>query len=139
MGKMLGQNAVTEIENVPLSNSTINRLIDDMSHYAEKVLCHKQKNNCFSIQIDESTDFTSKSYVVAFVTFVNDGEIQENFFCCKELPEKSKAQDIFNVLASYLETKCLFSKNCAGSYTDSASSMVGSINSFGFSCKDRKS
>jgi hypothetical protein len=40
----------------------------------------KQKNNSFSIQVDESTDFTNKSYVVAFVRFVNDGEIQGNVF-----------------------------------------------------------
>jgi hypothetical protein len=54
-----------------------------------------------------STDFTNKSYVVAFVRFVNDGEIQENFFCCKELPEMRKGQDIFNTLSSYLEIKGL--------------------------------
>jgi hypothetical protein len=51
------------------------------------------------------TDFTKYSYAVAFVRFVNDGEIQENFFCCKELPETSKAQDMLNVLSSYMETK----------------------------------
>jgi hypothetical protein len=49
MGKMLGQNAVPEIENVPLSNCTINRRIDNKSHDAEKVLCDKQKNNWFPI------------------------------------------------------------------------------------------
>jgi hypothetical protein len=30
VGKMLGKDAVREIENVPLSNTTINRLIDDL-------------------------------------------------------------------------------------------------------------
>jgi hypothetical protein len=39
-----------------------------MSHDAEEVLRDKLKNNSFSIQIDESTDSTNKSYVVAFVT-----------------------------------------------------------------------
>jgi hypothetical protein len=58
------------------------------------------KNNSFSIRVDESTDFTNKSYVVAFVKFVNDGDIQENFFCFKELPKTSKGQDMFNVLSS---------------------------------------
>jgi hypothetical protein len=77
----------------------INRCIDDMSHGAEEVLSDKLKNNSFSIQIDESKDFTNISYVVAFVRFVNDVEIQENFFCCKELPETSKGQDMFNVLS----------------------------------------
>jgi hypothetical protein len=50
-----------------------------MPHDAEEVLCDELKNNSFSVQDDESTDFTNKSYVVAFVRFVNDGEIQENF------------------------------------------------------------
>jgi hypothetical protein len=69
-----------------------------MSHDAEEILCDKLKNNNFSIQADESTDFTNKSYIVAFVRFANGGEIQENFFCCKEQPETSKGQDILNVL-----------------------------------------
>jgi hypothetical protein len=56
------------------------------SYDAEGVLYNKLKNNSFSIQVDESTHFTNKSYVVAFVKFVNDGEIQENFLCFKELP-----------------------------------------------------
>jgi hypothetical protein len=79
-----------------------------MSRDAEEVLGDKLQNNSFSIQADESTDFTNRSYVVVFVRLANDGEIQENFFCCKELPQTSKGQDIFNVLFSYLETKGLF-------------------------------
>jgi hypothetical protein len=43
----------------------------------------------FSIQVNESTVFTNKSYVIAFVRFVKDCEIEENFFCCKELSETS--------------------------------------------------
>jgi hypothetical protein len=35
--KMLGQDAVREIKNVPLSNITINRCIYDMTHDAEEV------------------------------------------------------------------------------------------------------
>jgi hypothetical protein len=72
-----------------------------MSH----ALRDKLKNNSFSNQVDESRDFTYKSYVVAFVRCVNDVEIQENFFCSKELSETNKGQDIFNVLSSHLETK----------------------------------
>jgi hypothetical protein len=74
-GELLGRDAVREIENVPLSNSTINIHIDDMSRDAEEVLRDKLKNNNFSIQADESTDFTNKSYVAVFVRLVNDGEI----------------------------------------------------------------
>jgi hypothetical protein len=150
---MPGQDAVREIKNSPLSNSTINRCINDMSHDDEEILC------------DESTDFTSKIYVgfevftavtmkdavfwdvaffnkiyvVAFVTFVNDGEIQGNFFCCKELPETSKAEDMLNVLSSFLETKGRSWENYVGICTDGALSMAGSVRCFTSLVKKRKS
>jgi hypothetical protein len=57
MGKMLGQDALREIENVALSNSTINRHTGDMSHDAEEVLHDKLKNNSFCIQVDKSNRF----------------------------------------------------------------------------------
>jgi hypothetical protein len=90
-------------------------------------LCDKLKNNSFSVQIDESTVFTNKSYVVAFVRFVYDREIRESCFCCKELPETSKGQVIFNVLSSYLETKGLSLENCVGICTGGSPSVVCSI------------
>jgi hypothetical protein len=40
VGKMLGQDAVREIENVPLSKSTINRNTDDIPHDDQEVLRH---------------------------------------------------------------------------------------------------
>jgi hypothetical protein len=92
VSKMLGQVAVREIEKVPLPDSKISQCIDDMSHDAEEVLCNKVKNKSFSIQFDGSTDFTNKCHVIAFVRFVNGGEIQKKIFCCKQLPETNKGQ-----------------------------------------------
>jgi hypothetical protein len=63
-----------------------------MSHDAEEVLCDKLENDNFYIQVNESTDFTNKSYVVAFITLVNDGEFQENFLCFKERPQTKKGK-----------------------------------------------
>jgi hypothetical protein len=47
VGKVLGQDDVQEIENISLSNSTINRHTDAMSHDAEGILHDKAKNNKF--------------------------------------------------------------------------------------------
>jgi hypothetical protein len=90
VGKMMGQDAVRETENVPLSNSTINRRIEGMPHDAEEVLHDKQKNNSFSMQVVESTDCTNKSYVVVSVRLLNDGEIQENLSVAKRCLKQTK-------------------------------------------------
>lgn len=63
VGKMLGQNAVRAIENVPLSDNTLSRRTDDMSRDAEEVLCDNLINGSFCIQVDESTDLTNKCHV----------------------------------------------------------------------------
>ena len=49
ISKMFGQNEVQEIENAPLSDSTISQCIDDMAYDNEDVLCDRLKNINFSI------------------------------------------------------------------------------------------
>jgi hypothetical protein len=63
VGKMLRQDAVRKIEIFPLSNNMIDVLMT----------CHMKLErfyviNCFPLQVDESTDFTNKTYVVTFFT-----------------------------------------------------------------------
>jgi hypothetical protein len=70
-------------------------------------------------------DITSKAQLLAFV-----GEIMENFCCCKELPETTKGQDIFNILFSYLESCGLSWSRCVGICTDGAPSIISSIKEF---------
>jgi protein involved in sex pheromone biosynthesis len=67
----------------------INRYIDDMLLMLKRFSRINRKIST-SMQVDEPADFTGKSNIVSFVRFVNDGKIQENFFCCKELPKTSK-------------------------------------------------
>jgi hypothetical protein len=54
----------------------------------------------------------------------------ENFCCCKELPETTKGQGIFNKLSSYLEYCGLSWNQCARICTDGAPSMTGSVKGF---------
>jgi hypothetical protein len=92
VSKVLAQNAVQEMEKVLLSNSSC---IYDMSHDAEKVWCNKLKNNSFAIQLDESTDVTSKCHVMAFVKFVNGGEFKKTFSAAKSCPKQARAKIYF--------------------------------------------
>lgn len=76
-------------------------------------------------------------HAVTYVKCLNDGEFQENLFCCKELPPINKEQDLFNVVSSYLEAKVLEGLHCY--LYRCAPSMVGSVQvlpSFGKKKKD---
>jgi hypothetical protein len=74
----IGKEAENEIDKVPVSDNTISRRMDVTSHDAEDVSNKTLKNTNYALQVDESTDITNKAELLAFVRFVNEGEIMEN-------------------------------------------------------------
>jgi len=128
---MLGAEAEKEITKIPLSNSTISRRITVMSKDIEENVQEKLQNTSyFALQVDESTDISGKAQLLAFIRFVNDDDITENFFCCKELPETTKGQDVFNTMTAYLESLNLNWHLCVGICTDGAPPMTGCLKGF---------
>ena len=127
---MLGEEAESELSKVPVSDNTISRRVDDLSNNISGILSKILQNNNFALQVDESTDITGKAQLLAFVRFENEGEIMENYFCCKELPETTKGYDVFNILSSYMESCNLSWNRCVGICTDGAPSMIGSVQGF---------
>ena len=105
---MLRGKAEEEIKKIPLSNNTICRRICDMSADIENtVITSVKKSKIFAMQVHESTDMGGKAQLLAFMWYVNNEKITEQFFCCKELTETTKGQDIFDTLNKYiLETVC---------------------------------
>jgi hypothetical protein len=53
---MIGKEAESEIDELPLSDNTVSRRVDDVSHGAENILSEILKNTNFALQVDESTD-----------------------------------------------------------------------------------
>ena len=70
-------------------------------------ITEKLKDCEFSLQADESTDISGKAPFLTFIRFIYDGQITEQFFCCKELPETTKEQYVFETLTSYLGSRNL--------------------------------
>ena len=128
---MFGKDVVLDLNKIPLSDNTISRRIQDMSRNIECNIKSKiLKHELFALQVDESTDITVKAHLLVFARFIDDKTIVEDFLCCKELPETTKGQDVFDVLNSYLEYCGLNWKNCVGICTDGASAMTGCLKDF---------
>ncbi len=134
---VLGEETESELSKVPVSDNTISRLVDDLSNNIPGILPEKLQNNNFALQVDGSTDITGKAQLLALVRFENEGEIMENYFCCKELPETTKGHDVFSIFSSYLESCGLSWNRRVGICTGGAPSMTASVQGFASRVKEK--
>lgn len=71
-----------------------------------------------------------KCYLISFIRFINNDNIIEQFFCCKEMKETTTGVDAFHIIDSYLKLLNFSWESCFGICTDGAPSMIGSIKGF---------
>ena len=60
----------------------------------DTVVSSVKQSKVFTMLVDESTDISGKAKLLAFIRFVNDGKIDDQFFCCKEFKETTTGQGI---------------------------------------------
>jgi len=56
--------------------------------------------------------------LIAFVRFVGEGVVINQFLCCKNLPFSTKGQDVFGIPTTYLKKHGLSWNSCVGICTD---------------------
>ena len=134
---MIGESADIDICKIPLSNDTINRRIKDMSQNIEQNTSKALANSNFALQIDETTDITGKPQLIAFVRFIHENDIINQFLCCRELLDFTTGKHIFGVISSYLEEIKVLWKSCVGICTDGAPAMTGHLKRFVAHVKER--
>jgi len=123
--RMLGDSAAKMVETVPLSNSTVRRRILEMAGNIEDNLFVKlNMSPMFAIQLDESTDVSSKAVMTVFVRFIWDQQVIEDFLFSHELLH-TKAADIFKALDDFFNLHEIRWEKCVGVCTDGASAMAG--------------
>lgn len=70
---VLGVEASKKIQDIPLSNNTVNARIDTMSNdIEEQLVCEIKKSPYFSLQCDESTDVAQCCQLLVFVRYLGD-------------------------------------------------------------------
>ena len=83
---MLESEAAMKISNIPLSNDTVHRRILEMSSDIETNVCsNKLQYSNFALQIDESTDITGKAQLLAFIRFINEDQIVNQFLILQRI------------------------------------------------------
>lgn len=127
---MIGGSADIDICKIPVSNDTIHRRIRDMSQNIEQNTAKTLANSNFALQIDETTDITGKAQLIAFVRFIHENDIINQFLCCRELPNFTTGKHIFDVISSYLEEIKVSWNSCIGICTDGAPAMTGHLKGF---------
>lgn len=128
---MLDKKAAKAIKTVPLSNDTVCHRIDDMAEdIVAKVVGNLKRTTSFALQLDDSTDITGESQLVAFVRCKDTDDISEHILFCKPMLGKTTGEDIFNVVDSFFMQHSLDWQMCSHICTDGAASMTGRIHGF---------
>ena len=108
------------------------RKIEKMSdNVADQLKNDFTKCECFSLQLDESTDIRDAAQIVVFIRMVfNDWTVKEEVFSVITLKERTRGTDIYTSFKKYCTEIGLVAIT-----TDGAKSMVGSVNGFVALCR----
>ena len=127
---MVGENAAKKLKDVPLSNNTICRRIEDMEvDISDQLIC-RLKDNEFAIQLDEATFGGHDAYLIRYMRYLFQAEkrVVEDILFCKLLELHCRGIDMFHIIDDFFSKNGLQWQNVVGICTDGARSMSGKHN-----------
>ncbi|XP_014771690.1 zinc finger MYM-type protein 6-like [Octopus bimaculoides] len=113
------------MKNIPLSNSTISRRIDEMANDVKHQLINILQSSEFSIQVDKSTAVDNQCLMMVCIRYFNE-DLQpcEEMLFTERLPIDSKGAIIFHTLKSFLFGHNIPLSNILACASDGAPSMI---------------
>ena len=122
---MVSKQEANKLKNIPLSDNTISRRINDMANDIQEQIEKLKNSQHFALQFDESTDVSDCAQFVVFVRFEADEIIMEEILFCKALPANTSGQCLYDMI---LESTCDYDidwKKCIAICSDGAKAMTG--------------
>lgn len=114
------------INMLSLSNNTVKRRIVEIADNIEETVVGRLKRcSFFSLQVDESTDISDNANLMCFVRYDFEYTSNEEFLFCKPLNTRTTAEEIFNLIDTYINRNDIDWKKCVGLSSDGARAMAG--------------
>ena len=127
---MIGDSEANRLKTIPLSNDTVMRRISELAKDVEEQLFeHLKVAGKYALQLDESTDISSKAQLLVYIRYARMGTFEEEMLFCKSLAGNTTAAAIFQALDDAITRDhngwCIGWSKCIGVCTDGAAAMVG--------------
>ena len=129
---------LSSIKALQLSRHTVTRrceaMAEDLTHQMWKDI---RDCECFSLQLDESTDVSDIAQVCIFIRMVfNDITAKEELLTILHMKEQTRGEDIFQTFKNFIEKTELPVYKLISITTDGAPAMVGRVNGFIAKCRE---
>lgn len=122
---MFGESYAKQLQQIPLSDNTVGRRINDISEDLCEQLISELRISKFAIQVDEAVDVAKDAHLIAYVRYVSEADIKEDILFCHPICEKATSNELFNIIDNFFDKNDLPWDNCIGICTDGAQSMSG--------------
>ena len=122
---VVGEDAAWKLDDISASNDTVSRRINEISLNIKEQVADEIKKSLFAMQLDESTDVSQFSQLLAFVRHVHEGNFKEEFLFCKPLKFNTGAEDVSEAVNDFFNENGLDWGNLVGITTDGAPTMLG--------------
>ena len=129
--QVISDEAVSNLNSVPLSNNTIQRAITEMStDINEQVITEVQGSKYGFAILDKTTDVSNCAQLLVFVRYATKDSIQGVLLLSIKMRTTTKGEDVFELVDNFFKKNGLQWSKLVGCTTDGAPAMLGRKSGF---------